>query len=59
MHALRIFLRARGGATAVEYGLIAALIAVALIFSLTELGEMILDTFNKISDEIARAVGLD
>lgn len=43
------FLKDESGATAIEYGLIAALIAVALITVLTALGERIGGTFNKIS----------
>ncbi len=43
------FLKDESGATAIEYGLIAALIAVALITVITALGERIGGTFNKIS----------
>ena len=40
------------GATAIEYGLLAALIAVAIIASVTTLGGKINSTFTKISDGI-------
>ena len=40
------------GATAIEYGLIAALIAVVLISSLGLLGNNISTSFNKISNKI-------
>jgi pilus assembly protein Flp/PilA len=42
------------GATAIEYGLIAALIAVVLITSLTALGTNISTKFNAISTSVAR-----
>jgi pilus assembly protein Flp/PilA len=43
------------GATAIEYGLIAALIAVVLISSLGLLGNNIKASFTKISTEVAGA----
>ena len=46
------FLKDESGATAIEYGLIAALISVAIISAATTLGSSISGTFNKISDEI-------
>lgn len=46
-------LRDEAGATAIEYGLIAALIAVAAIAAMTSLGENLGDTFNQVSDELA------
>ncbi|QIQ86280.1 Flp family type IVb pilin [Erythrobacter sp.] len=41
------------GATAIEYGLIAALIAVAAITAMTTLGNNLESTFNTVSDEMA------
>jgi pilus assembly protein Flp/PilA len=41
------------GATAIEYGLIAALIAVVLIGSLTSLGGNVNKTFSSISNKIS------
>ena len=38
------------GATAIEYGLIAALIAVAAVTAMTGLGSSIGNTFNNVSD---------
>lgn len=38
------------GATAIEYGLIAALIAVAAITAMTSLGTNLQTTFNKVSN---------
>jgi pilus assembly protein Flp/PilA len=43
------------GATAIEYGLIAALIAVVLISSLGLLGNSIKNSFGKISNSVAGA----
>lgn len=40
------------GATAIEYGLIAALIAVAAITAMSTLGNTLGDTFNNVSDEM-------
>jgi pilus assembly protein Flp/PilA len=44
----------QSGATAIEYGLIAALIAVVLITSLTALGTNIRGKFNQVSTSVAR-----
>lgn len=46
MQYLRKIIRNSKGATAIEYGLIAALIAVAAITAMTTLGEKVGDTFN-------------
>ncbi|CAN7164923.1 Flp family type IVb pilin [Rhizobium sp. LjRoot30] len=43
------FLKDESGATAIEYGLIAALISVALITGATALGNSIGDTFTNLS----------
>jgi len=43
------------GATAIEYGLIAALIAVAAIAAMTSLGNNLTSTFNTVADEMAPA----
>lgn len=43
------------GATAIEYGLIAALIAVAIIGGVTALGNNAEATFNTVADEMAGA----
>jgi pilus assembly protein Flp/PilA len=40
------------GATAIEYGLIAALIAVALIVAMGSLGGNLSNTFNEVSNEL-------
>ena len=40
------------GATAIEYGLIAALIAVAAITAMTSIGTKLGSTFNNVSNEL-------
>ncbi|MCP2326019.1 pilus assembly protein Flp/PilA [Hamadaea flava] len=40
------------GATAVEYGLIVALIAAVIVVAVTTLGDTIRDTLNGIADDI-------
>jgi pilus assembly protein Flp/PilA len=46
-------LRDEAGATAIEYGLIAALIAVAAITAMQGLGTQLSSTFNKVTTEMA------
>ncbi len=43
-------LQAHTGATAIEYGLIAALIAVAAITAMTQLGQQLGTTFNNVKN---------
>ncbi len=50
-------LRDEKGATAIEYGLIAALIAVAAITAMSSLGDNLNSTFNSVSDELSAANG--
>ncbi len=49
------FAKCESGATAIEYGLIAALIAVGIITAASQLGEQISDTFDYIKGEMAAA----
>jgi pilus assembly protein Flp/PilA len=49
VHYLTAFLRNARGATAIEYGLIAALIAVAAIAAMQGLGTSLNKTFNNVS----------
>ena len=44
------------GATAIEYGLIAALIAVAIIAAVRAVGGTLSDTFDEIDTELSAAV---
>lgn len=46
-------LRSKEGATAIEYGLIAALIAVAAITAMTGMGSQLKSTFAKTSSAMA------
>ncbi len=43
------------GATAIEYGLIAALIAVAAIVAMNNLGKNLTNTFNKVNNSLKTA----
>jgi pilus assembly protein Flp/PilA len=47
------FVRDESGATAIEYGLIAALIAVVIIGAVTAVGTSLSTTFNTVSGKIA------
>ncbi|MFC5760106.1 Flp family type IVb pilin [Rhizobium sp. GCM10022189] len=49
------FLKDESGATAIEYGLIAALISVALVAGASTLGTKIGDTFNNLGDQMQSA----
>ena len=49
------FFADESGATAIEYGLIAALIAVVIIGALTLLGSSISDKFNQIATAVEAA----
>ena len=54
--ALINFVREDNGVTAIEYGLIAALIAVAIIGALTTLGTALADNFGEVSNALNVAV---
>jgi pilus assembly protein Flp/PilA len=49
------FLKDESGATAIEYGLIAALVAVVLVTAMGALSTQIGATFTKISSQMAAA----
>ena len=53
MKFLRRIVRDNAGATAIEYGLIAALIAVAAISAMQGLGSQLKTTFNTTSSSMA------
>ena len=57
MSTVRKFLRDESGATAIEYGLIAALVSVVIIAVLTTLGENLESTFQTVADNLAAAGG--
>ena len=50
MQKLVRFFKNESGATAIEYGLIAALIAVAIISAVSALGSSTATTFNAVAD---------
>ena len=49
------FLREEDGVTAIEYGLIAALIAIVIIVSVTLAGNQLNQIFKKIGDTLSNA----
>ena len=52
MQFVRTIIRENKGATAIEYGLIAALIAVAAITAMSSLGTKVGTTFNHVSSNM-------
>jgi pilus assembly protein Flp/PilA len=46
------FVKDDSGATAIEYGLIASLIAVAAITAMTTVGKELIGTFTKVSNQL-------
>jgi pilus assembly protein Flp/PilA len=52
MNLISRFVRDESGATAIEYGLIAALIAVVIITAVTAVGTALSSTFNTISGKV-------
>jgi pilus assembly protein Flp/PilA len=55
MQSFKRFIADESGATAIEYGLIAALIAVAIIAALNTLSGNLQNTFNYVSNQLANA----
>jgi pilus assembly protein Flp/PilA len=51
------FVRDEDGATAIEYGLIAALVSVAAIGALTAMGNSLSTMFNTVSSSLSSAAG--
>ena len=49
------FVRDDAGATAIEYGLIAALVSVVIIASLTAVGKSLTNTFTTVNGALAGA----
>jgi pilus assembly protein Flp/PilA len=49
---VKSFVANESGATAIEYALIASLIAVAIILSITALGSKLQNTFNEVSSNL-------
>lgn len=57
MKAIQKFLREEDGVTAIEYGLIAALIAVVIIAAVTIIGTQLNKTFTSIGTSLSTANG--
>jgi pilus assembly protein Flp/PilA len=55
MSTIRRFLKDESGATAIEYGLIAALVSVAIIAMLSLLGNNLNATFKTVAENLAAA----
>ncbi len=55
MSLINTFLRDDEGATAIEYGLIAALVSVAIIGILGTLGDNLVNTFTTVSGSLGTA----
>lgn len=53
MSTMRKFLQDESGATAIEYGLIAALVSVAIIAMLSLLGNNLNATFKAVADNLS------
>jgi pilus assembly protein Flp/PilA len=53
MSTIRKFLKDESGATAIEYGLIAALVSVAIIGALSLLGNNLNTTFQTVADNLS------
>ncbi|WP_181703584.1 Flp family type IVb pilin [Chthonobacter albigriseus] len=49
---IKNFIRNESGATAIEYGLIASLIAVVIIGAASTLGSKISNTFSQVSNQL-------
>jgi len=52
MSALKRFMKNEDGVTAIEYGLIAALIGVVIIVAVTTVGTNLTTTFTKVSSKL-------
>jgi len=55
MNMFKRFLKDESGATAIEYGLIAALLAVAIITTVGLIGEQLNTTFTTVKDKLVEA----
>ncbi|MDK1378658.1 MULTISPECIES: Flp family type IVb pilin [unclassified Sinorhizobium] len=51
------FIRSRDGATAIEYGLLAALISIGLLIGLESLSDSLLGLFNHVVDTMESTWG--
>ena len=56
MNNIKSFMQDEEGVTAIEYGLIAALIAVTIILSVTSVGTNLVSVFNRVATALATAL---
>ncbi len=54
---MKRFIRDENGATAIEYGLIAALIAVVIIIAVSAAGTQVANTFCAVANSLYSAIG--
>lgn len=54
---IKTFCKDEKGATAIEYGLIAGLVAVGIIFALTSLSTELSALFDRVSEKLKGATG--
>ncbi len=54
-HLLAAFAKDESGATAIEYGLIAAALGTGIIFAVNNLGSQLKTTFSNLSSQLATA----
>jgi pilus assembly protein Flp/PilA len=59
MALIRRFWRSRDGATAIEYGLIASLLSIAIIGSAAALGVDLKELYSDVSDKVVAALDGD
>jgi pilus assembly protein Flp/PilA len=52
MRTLKVFISNESGATAIEYGLIASLIAVTIMTAVSTLGNKLSTTFSEVSSKL-------
>ncbi len=50
LHKIQKFLKDESGATAIEYGLIAALISIGIVTGATQIGTSLSTSFNEVND---------
>jgi pilus assembly protein Flp/PilA len=56
LNQLRQILRSKSGATAIEYGLIGALLSISIIGGATLVGNNVESLFNKVGSDLSNAV---
>lgn len=54
---IRSFVKDESGATAIEYGLIAALVALVGVIAFTAVGDTVFDVFDEIAEQLCEGAG--